>query len=961
MNQKHATRNHDYWRLRDFEYAQPLYDLAFLLEIEALAHGGKKPKYRTFALWKAAISLDSYGANIDRWLDGGLDDDDLDQIPSNRIKTYLESIRDTGTVPEIARYLENDRYARCLRLRRLKGLGPTQIAQTLNSDHPSKEWLSQAARNCNLAENDVLNSLVGDSYGTWQPPHIVPPLLRLLRAIERECDSSPGWELHDITDAFRPITSECRITNDSASVGQLRRVCKSVLKDETMFEIGRGGRDILRLRHGMGWSVRMESAGEQRNTAPSASTLARKLDPLTTDLSGRLKSDLHLHTSWSDGAASLAGMANAAFQNGLSYLAVTDHSRSSKVQRGLTPVEWLRQSNSLMLAKPAIPVLHGIEVDILQDGTLDLPHSLLSSADFVIASVHGNWTKDAGLNTRRLIAAIETGRIDVLGHPTSALIGKPGVPDYFRAPADLNWDSVFDCCARWQVALEFNCFPSRFDLPPELLQKALDRGCWLVLGSDAHARAHLAHLKFGEEMVRRMNADKVLNFLPFDEMRLWIREARERRSHLGKTKRSGVQQTFQFEEVRPRKVLNAQLNPPQQIPPGSPIVGFDLTSGAKATGVAFLRQNHVETCSLLSDDDLIEFIQAKRPGIVSIDSPLGLPGGGDKIRPDWGIVRVAEQDLSSIGIAAYPALIDSMKELTLRGIRLRRRIEALGSPPIVIESYPGAAQDILCLPRKQRSLELLREGLRDLGLTGPGLLATSHDEIDAITSAIVGRFYESGDFEAMGTPEEAQLIVPTHRLFSFEHPPVICLAGKTGAGKSVVARYLAVFYGLQWCKTRDLIRELLVEDAAAPTDKKLFRRSMKPENITEHDLREFGAVILDEYQQAPLRQKLTDRIVRANAPIVVDAIRDPSDFDAARLKDWPMLVWFIDASDAAIHERLRERAKNTVRKDAIGSPVDRTANSIRSTSDLIVPNSGTLEELRWKVDDEFLSLLQIHT
>ncbi|MCH8147388.1 MAG: hypothetical protein IH987_05245, partial [Planctomycetes bacterium] len=101
---------HEYWRLRDFEYAQPLYDLAFLLEIEASAHGEKKPKYRMFALWKAALGLDSYGTNIDRWLDGSLSDQGLDQIPSNRIKAYLQNIRDTGTVPELAEFLENDRY-----------------------------------------------------------------------------------------------------------------------------------------------------------------------------------------------------------------------------------------------------------------------------------------------------------------------------------------------------------------------------------------------------------------------------------------------------------------------------------------------------------------------------------------------------------------------------------------------------------------------------------------------------------------------------------------------------------------------------------------------------------------------------------------------------------------------------------------------------------------------------------
>ncbi len=952
--------NHDYWRLRDFEYAQPLYDLAFLLEIEAIARGEKKPKYRTFALWKAALGLDSYGTSIERWLEGSLSDNALDQIPSNRIKTYLQNIRDTGTVPELAGFLGNDRYVRCLRLRRLRGLGPSQIVQTLNSHHPSPEWLSQAARNCNLPEDHVLGCFVGDSYGTWQAPHVVPPLLRFLRAVERECDSPPRWELLGICDALRPITSEFSVTNDNADFAKLRRVCNKVVKRRTMFKIDRAGRDILRLRHAMGWSFRLDSNAEAANGS-SASALARKLDPLTEDLSGRLKADLHLHTSWSDGAASLAGMANAASQNGLAYIAVTDHSRSCKLQRGLTPVEWFRQSASLVLSQPAIPVLHGIEVDILRDGQLDLPNNLLSYADLVVASVHSNWTDNADSNTRRLISAIETGRIDVIGHPTSAIIGKPGVPDYVRVPAKLHWELLFDCCARWQVAVEFNCFPSRFDLPPDLLRKALDAGCWLAFGTDAHSRAHLALLKFGEEIVRQLDTDKILNFLSFDEIRLWVQRARERRGQIDRTKPASVQQTFEFGEdaARHPRLFEAKLHPPQRVPAGSTIVGLDLTGSEKATGVAFLQDNHVETCSLVSDDDLIAFIQSKKPHIVSIDSPLGLPGGGKRIRLTAGIVRVAEHDLSSIGISAYPALIDSMKQLTLRGIRLRKLIESMEFAPIVIESYPGAAQDILCLPRKQRSLELLREGLADLGLTGPGLLATSHDEIDAITSAVVGRYYEDGSFEAMGVPDEAQLIVPTSRLFSYEHPPVICLSGKTGVGKSVVARYLAVFYGFQWLKTRDLIRELLIEDIAAPVDERLFNRSVQPENVTEKNLREFGAVILDQYKQIPLRKKLGEKIEHASAPIIVDAIRDVSDVDDATLHGRQMLIWFIQSSDAIIQERLHARAKNNPRKVALKSPVDKTADSLRSKSDLILPNSGTLEELRWKVDDELFSLLQI--
>lgn len=950
----------DYWRLRDFEYAQPLYDLAFLLDVHALAAGEKKPKYRTFALWKAALGLDSYGTYIDRWLDGCLTDEELDQVPSNRIKLYLRCIRDTGTIPELAEFKADVRSIRCLRLRRLRGLGPAQIAETLHADQPDKEWLRKASQNCGVPEEQVAACFAGDAFGTWQTPHVLPPLLRMLRAIEQKCESPPNWELDGVSDTFQPLRSECRITHDHPEFARLRRICKSVVEHQPMFEIVRGTRGTIRIGHSMGWSVCLESDGEPAS-GTSAAELARGMDPLTSDLSGCFRADLHLHTSWSDGAASLVSMAKACSQLGLAYLAVTDHSRSSKVQSGLTPVEWFRQASSLAKAKTDIPVVHGIEVDILQDGRLDLPHSLLACAGVVVGSVHSSWATNADANTRRLITAIESGCIDIIGHPTSAVTGKPGVPDYVRRPAELNWDRVFKYCAKWHVAVEFNCFPSRFDLPIALLRRALEAGCWVAFGSDAHARAHLVHLKFGQEMARRLDTDKVLNCLSYDAFRRWIHDARTRRGHLEPTAVAASRQRLLFDDPPDKHIepVHARLAPPQQIPNGSSIVGLDLTGSDKPTGVAFLDGNRVETCSLVTDDDLIAYVQEKIPGIVSIDSPLGLPGGGKAIDPAAGIVRVAEHDLSSIGISAYPALIDSMKELTLRGIRLRNRIEAMESAPVVIESYPGAAQDILCIPRKQKSLELLREGLKDLGLRGPGLKATSHDEIDAITSALVGRYYETGRSEPMGVPKEAQLIVPKRELFEFDCPPVVCLAGRTGAGKSVVARYLAVFYGFEWCRTRELIRELLVGDTQAAAHERLFHRPVAPEGITEKDLQEFGGVILRKHGQGPLRRKLCERLESARAPVVVDAIRHPNDTADAELAGRPLVTWFVDCSEAVIQSRLSERTNGNHGKAGGKSPVDQTADLLRSEADVILANSGSLEELRWKVDDELFSFLRI--
>jgi predicted nuclease with RNAse H fold/dephospho-CoA kinase len=379
------------------------------------------------------------------------------------------------------------------------------------------------------------------------------------------------------------------------------------------------------------------------------------------------------------------------------------------------------------------------------------------------------------------------------------------------------------------------------------------------------------------------------------------------------------------------------------------VLGVDLTAGDKLTGLALIDGYTVHTCSLRSDDEIIAYVAEHHPSLVSIDSPLGLPGGGVTIDRAAGIVRVAEHDLASVGIPAYPALIDSMERLTLRGIQLRQRLEASGFR--VIESYPGAAQDILCLPRKQKGLDLLREGLQRLGLEGPGLQTRSHDEMDAITAAVVARYYDIGLFEPMGIEAEAQLIIPKVSPLVFDQPPILCLAGKTGAGKSVVARYLSIFYGFTWVRTRDVIRELLIEDSSSATGSSLFDRRVEPANITESDLREFGAVVLEKYRQAPLRRKLAHTISRLDTPIVVDSIRDTTDVDRGSLDGRPLLIWFVDCSDTAIRERLARRSKMGQKRINAPSPVDKTAAAIRQRSTHVIPNSGSLEELRWRIDD----------
>src|SRR5260221_9445007 len=120
----------DYFRIRDYEYAHPFYDLAFLLEVEALIAGKEPPKYRIYSLWKAAYRIDSYASSIDRWLDGNLLEKDLDYVPSSRIRQYLGEIRSTGSLREIDKFDSNTSRT-IFRLRAIRGIGAAGIAKVI--------------------------------------------------------------------------------------------------------------------------------------------------------------------------------------------------------------------------------------------------------------------------------------------------------------------------------------------------------------------------------------------------------------------------------------------------------------------------------------------------------------------------------------------------------------------------------------------------------------------------------------------------------------------------------------------------------------------------------------------------------------------------------------------------------------------------------------------------------------
>jgi len=240
--------------------------------------------------------------------------------------------------------------------------------------------------------------------------------------------------------------------------------------------------------------------------AALAGTLPSDLvDPST------LRGAVHAHTTWSDGRASLLDMARAAAARGLAYLTVTDHSLAAGYAGGLGPDRIRQQWEEIARVQaqvPAVRLLRGLEVDILEDGALDLPDDLLTQLDVVIASVHVRHGQDAAAMTARVLRALDHPCTDVLGHPTGRLLQR-------RDPSPLDMAAVFARAAERRVALEVNGNPDRLDLHPGHVRDALAAGCRLVASVDAHDPDALDHALFAANTARKGGARRgdVLNTL----------------------------------------------------------------------------------------------------------------------------------------------------------------------------------------------------------------------------------------------------------------------------------------------------------------------------------------------------------------------------------------------------------------------------------------------------------------
>ncbi|GAB3556225.1 PHP domain-containing protein [Arthrobacter tumbae] len=246
-----------------------------------------------------------------------------------------------------------------------------------------------------------------------------------------------------------------------------------------------------------------------------------------SELRALLRGDLHSHSDWSDGGSPIPLMVDAARALNHEYLALTDHSPNLKIANGLSAERLTEQLQIVDQINDddggnGFRLLKGIEVDILEDGTLDQSLQMLDRLDIVVASVHSKLRSDRRTMTARMLGGIRDPHTNVLGHCTGRLVqGSRGQ----RPQSEFDAEKVFTACAEHNVAVEINSRPERQDPPDDLIQLALDTGCLFSIDSDAHAPGQLDFLQYGAERAEAngVPADRIITTWPLDKLLAWAR------------------------------------------------------------------------------------------------------------------------------------------------------------------------------------------------------------------------------------------------------------------------------------------------------------------------------------------------------------------------------------------------------------------------------------------------------
>ena len=230
-----------------------------------------------------------------------------------------------------------------------------------------------------------------------------------------------------------------------------------------------------------------------------------------------IRGDLHVHSDWTDGTASIEAMAKAAQAQGYEYIALTDHSRRVAMTHGLDPARLARQGREIDRVNArlhGLTILKGIEVDIFKDGRLDLPDASLAKLDVVVAAVHSYFDLPREAQTERVIRAMQNRHVSIVGHPTGRLIGE-------REPYDIDMERVIASAHTLGCRLEVNAQPDRLDLNDVHIHAAKQAGVKLAISTDAHAVEAFACIRFGIDQARRgwLTADDVINTRSLADLR----------------------------------------------------------------------------------------------------------------------------------------------------------------------------------------------------------------------------------------------------------------------------------------------------------------------------------------------------------------------------------------------------------------------------------------------------------
>ncbi|MBU5612105.1 DNA polymerase/3'-5' exonuclease PolX [Geomonas azotofigens] len=252
---------------------------------------------------------------------------------------------------------------------------------------------------------------------------------------------------------------------------------------------------------------------------------AGKLPQLVTR--EQIRGDLHVHSRWSDGAHGIADLAEAARLRGLFYIAVTDHSQGLGVARGLT-VERLREQHAeireLNRGLKGFRVLHGTEMDIRGDGTLDFPDEALKELDVVVASIHSGFSNSKEVMTARIVAAMRNPYVHIIAHPTGRIIGE-------REGYQLDMEEVLQAARETGTALEINAYPLRLDLEDRYVRRAKELGVKIAINTDSHVKSQFETLHWGIAVAQRgwLERADVLNTLTADELLKTLKKKRGKR------------------------------------------------------------------------------------------------------------------------------------------------------------------------------------------------------------------------------------------------------------------------------------------------------------------------------------------------------------------------------------------------------------------------------------------------